>query len=51
MKANYRFVKELGISDNNIPTLLTPKKNRKDSDVSFYGLNKANEKNFHIKIS
>lgn len=43
-------MKELGLSDNDTSTLRTPKKDRKDSDVSFDGLNKTNEKKFDTGI-
>jgi hypothetical protein len=45
MKVDARYVKELGLSDNDTSYIMTPKKERRDSDVTFDGLMKTNEKN------
>ena len=50
MRVNSQYLKELGLSDNEISALETPKKDKMDSDVSFDGLNKTNEKQFDAII-
>jgi hypothetical protein len=45
MKVDARYVKELGLSDNDTSYIMTPKKERRDSDATFDGLMKTNEKN------
>jgi hypothetical protein len=45
MKVDARYVKELGLSDNDTSYIMTPKKERRDSDMTFDGLMKTNEKN------
>ena len=46
MRVDSQYSKELGLSDNEISALETLKKDKMDSDISFDGLNKTNEKNF-----
>ena len=50
MKVDAQYVKELGLSDNEVSIIMTPKKERRDSDVSFDILNKTNEKKFDTGI-
>ena len=50
MRVDSQYLKELGLSDNDISVLETPKKENIDSDVLFDGLNKTNEKNFDVNI-
>jgi hypothetical protein len=45
MKVDARYLKDLGLSDNDTSYIMTPKKERRDSDVTFDGLMKTNEKN------
>jgi len=37
MKVDSQYLKELGLSDNDPSVLMTPKKDKMDSDVSFDG--------------
>ena len=50
MKVDAQYVKDLGLSDNEVSIIMTPKKERRDSDVSFDILNKTNEKKFDTGI-
>ena len=50
MRVDAQYLKELGLSDNDISVIETPKKENMDSDVSFDGLNKTNEKKFDLSI-
>jgi hypothetical protein len=50
MRVDSQYLKELGLSDNDISVLETPKKEKMDSEVSFDGLNKTNEKKFDVSI-
>jgi len=50
LRVDAQYLKELGLSDNDISVIETPKKENMDSDVSFDGLNKTNEKKFDLSI-
>ena len=50
MKVDVRYLKELGISDNDTSVLMTPKKEKINSEWSFDNLNKTNEKKFAASI-
>ena len=43
-------MKKLGLSDNDTSILMTPRKDRRDSDISFDGLMKTNEKKIDAGI-
>ena len=45
MKVDVRFLKVLGLSDNDLSIIMTPKKESRDSDVSFDILIKTHQKN------
>ena len=50
MRVDSQYLKELGLSDNEISVLKIPKKEKMDSDVSFDGYNTTNEKNVDANI-
>ena len=50
MKVDARYFKELGLSDNDTSVLMTPKKEKTNSEWSFDNLNKTNEKKFDASI-
>ena len=50
MKVDARYFKELGLSDNDTSVLMTPKKEKINSEWSFDNLNKTNEKKFDASI-
>ena len=50
MKFDARYLKELGLLDNDTSVLMTPKKEKINSEWSFNNLNKTNEKKFDASI-
>jgi hypothetical protein len=50
MKVDPRYLKELGLSDNDTSVLMTPKKERVNLEWSFDNLNKTNEKKIDASI-
>ena len=50
MRVDSQYLKDLGLSDNDPSVLMTPKKERIDSDVSFDVQDKTNEKKFDAII-
>jgi len=50
MKVDPRYLKELGLSDNDTSVLMTPKKERVNPEWSFDNLNKTNEKKIDASI-